>query len=102
VKDPGLQPERTALAWSRTVMAIFVNAGLVVRSGWLHHRIAMIAIGVGIMMTCSLVIMLSHARRQELDGGRHPGMMARVMPLTIAGSSFLVSLCATLLFFTRI
>lgn len=30
--DPGLQPQRTALAWRRTAFAMFVNALLTIRS----------------------------------------------------------------------
>lgn len=35
VRDPGLQPERTALSWRRTIMSAVV-ADILIWRGWLH------------------------------------------------------------------
>ena len=34
VHDPGLQPERTSLAWTRTALAVLLNALVALRGAW--------------------------------------------------------------------
>ena len=34
-RDPGLQPERTALSWRRTIMSV-IAADILIWRGWLH------------------------------------------------------------------
>jgi hypothetical protein len=36
--DPGLQPQRTALAWNRTGLSVFVNGLIVLRAGILAKQ----------------------------------------------------------------
>lgn len=44
--DPGLQPQRTALAWSRTGLAVLVNALVVLRSGAQSGQPFILALGL--------------------------------------------------------
>ena len=43
--SPGLQRERTAMAWSRTGVAVLVNALIVLRAGTQASQPAIIALG---------------------------------------------------------
>ncbi|MEE1622558.1 DUF202 domain-containing protein [Zafaria sp. Z1313] len=55
--DPGLQPERTSLAWGRTMLALFLAAGVLLRwlpfygYGALAPAVVAAAIGAGIYAT---------------------------------------------------
>lgn len=44
-QDPGLQRERTAMAWNRTGLAVLVNALLVLRAGAVSSQMAILAAG---------------------------------------------------------
>lgn len=71
-RDPGLQPERTALAWSRTGFATFINALLALRSGWTMHSAPIMALGVLLLVSCAAAIAYGGVRRRRLSSAVAP------------------------------
>lgn len=68
--DPGLQPERTALAWSRTALAIAVNALLSIRAGFVAGEPWLVAIGVLLFAASGAAVAIGTVRRRQLSGDR--------------------------------
>lgn len=77
--ERGLQPERTALAWSRTALATFVNAMVVTRAGLKLDSPLLLAVA-GLAALTALWMLVTSARRRrhlaaELVGGPPAGVM---------------------------
>jgi uncharacterized membrane protein YidH (DUF202 family) len=68
--DPGLQPERTALSWTRTALAIAVNALLSIRAGFVAGEPWLVAVGVLLFAASGAVVAIGTARRRQLSGDR--------------------------------
>ncbi|MCD2342928.1 DUF202 domain-containing protein [Ideonella azotifigens] len=65
-RDPGLQPERTSLAWRRTALALSVNALLILRTAWLDHRALLVVTGMVTLALALIALMLSQTRGRRL------------------------------------
>jgi uncharacterized membrane protein YidH (DUF202 family) len=66
-RDPGLQPERTLLAWSRTALVLAVNSALVLRTGLTRSQPGLTALGaLSAAAACGLYA-YGVRRRRELE-----------------------------------
>lgn len=54
--DRGLQPERTHLAWSRTLYVLMIDSALFIRLGWLKHHPVLICAGVVLLCLGGLIV----------------------------------------------
>lgn len=85
VRDPGLQPERTALAWSRTALAMLVNALILLRAGIVGGQAVLAGIGLLLLAAAGLTQSVARARRRTLTGP---------LPLDAAPASALIGIAA--------
>jgi len=73
--DPGLQPQRTSLAWSRTALAMVVNAVLVLRAGMVESDAGLLLLGGLLVVVSGGFVAAGRWRRRELarpDAGGPP------------------------------
>ncbi|WP_456269131.1 DUF202 domain-containing protein [Kushneria sp. AK178] len=70
-RDPGLQPERTGLAWTRTAFVMLLISALLLRGGFVHHEHGLAWTGLALLIATGAtyawagvrlrVITISHA-----------------------------------------
>ncbi|MFJ1704466.1 DUF202 domain-containing protein [Kitasatospora sp. NPDC088346] len=80
-RDPGLQPERTLLAWGRTALLLTVDALLILRTGLISRQPGLTALG-GLLAAaaCGFLGYGVHRRRRLERPGADPEAV-RVTPL---------------------
>lgn len=85
-RDPGLQPERTRLAWRRTTLSCAVTAVLAGRQV-LHHGGGVVpAVALCLAALAFLAFLrLAHRRIQQLGGTPQPPAMAVGATVAVAG-----------------
>lgn len=77
--DPGMQAERTALAWGRTSMTVIVNALLALRAGIVGERWPITALGIALLVSAAAVMLFGAVRRRQLLSDRRPSSPSPVM-----------------------
>ena len=101
IRDPGLQAERTSLAWTRTGLAVAANALLTLRTGMASHWPWLILLGSALLASSAFIVLYGRRREQQLAVRRIEPIPAAVVLclliaacLTCAGSLALFILMA--------
>ncbi|MFF0745889.1 DUF202 domain-containing protein [Streptomyces sp. NPDC004111] len=94
--DPGLQPERTALAWRRSVLACTVGALGLGRLA-VHHSVALC--GWTLAVAACLLLVLARLQRVHTDRTEHrlragSPLRAGLLPLATTVLTCLLGVCA--------
>ncbi|WP_202306769.1 DUF202 domain-containing protein [Dryocola clanedunensis] len=71
-RDPGLQPERTALSWQRTAFSAMVLALATVRSGYSQDSLLLTALGSASFLFATLMLALTQWRQKVIMQDTHP------------------------------
>ncbi|WP_371530097.1 DUF202 domain-containing protein [Streptomyces sp. NBC_01283] len=100
VRDPGLQPERTRLAWRRTTLSCTVAAVLAARAALQEGTTALSVVACALCLLLWLgFLVVAHRRMTELAAsGRPPRLPARAAA-TAALCTMALAACATAMVF---
>jgi uncharacterized membrane protein YidH (DUF202 family) len=90
--DDGLQPERTALAWSRTSLGVLANVALLLER-WLHAEAGGAVWGglvVGGLLLAALTGLVGMRRQRRLRRRPLPGRVTPRREVWLVGSAMVV------------
>jgi uncharacterized membrane protein YidH (DUF202 family) len=83
MRDPGLQPERTALAWQRTALSAAVAAVLLLRSGLTRN--APLEVAAAVCAAAVVVLWFIAVRRPPTTGSTRRVLGAATLAVAVAG-----------------
>jgi hypothetical protein len=89
--DPGLPPQRTALAWSRTAQALFVNALLALRAGFTHEERLLLVLGLVLLVAAAAGMACGAWRRRQLATAQGLAAPPRWLMLATVGVTWVAA-----------
>lgn len=90
-RDPGLQPERTRLAWSRTSMAFFANGALMLHAGHQLDHWAWTIPGVLVLLVAAGVYATGIMRHRRVEEALRAGApVAGTLPIAVTAAASVV------------
>ncbi|ACS83969.1 DUF202 domain-containing protein [Musicola paradisiaca] len=88
-RDPGLQPERTRLAWSRTAFIMLINSVLLLRAGSTPSHPPLMAIGVFLLLATLMMYLWSRLRlRHACASSPLSARMMLLFTMAVVGANF--------------
>jgi uncharacterized membrane protein YidH (DUF202 family) len=82
-RDPGLQRERTAMAWSRTGLAMLINALVVVRAGTQGGDAIVTGLGGVLVGSAIAAVAFGFWRARRLAQGANPATPVVLVVATV-------------------
>jgi uncharacterized membrane protein YidH (DUF202 family) len=95
IYDPVAQLERTALAWSRTSIAILANGALLARTGLVHAVGLLADVGLAVALT-GVVLWVLAATQYAARTGSQAGHLLAGRPRAVLGLAAFVTLLSVL------
>jgi uncharacterized membrane protein YidH (DUF202 family) len=86
-RDPGVQGERTALAWSRTSLAMLANSLLALRAGVLAGNTEIAVLALGLIGAAAATFAYGRRRRRLLLQAGTPAAVPASDIAVIAGAA---------------
>ncbi|PZQ77654.1 MAG: DUF202 domain-containing protein [Variovorax paradoxus] len=71
MRDPGLQPERTTMAWTRTAAGLLLNAILNLRVGFVADSTPLIILSAALLVAAAATFYYGRERRIALSGNAY-------------------------------